>query len=73
RTHLAGGDATGAKRAAEQAFARAPDDPRAHALHGQILLRYGSRAKAKAAYERALALAAGTPDEGKYRDALRRL
>ncbi|MBK8261654.1 MAG: tetratricopeptide repeat protein [Nannocystis sp.] len=73
RTYLATNQASDAKRAIEAALGRAPDDPRLHAQHAQILLRYGSRPKAKAAYERALELTTDPAEQARYREALRRL
>jgi tetratricopeptide (TPR) repeat protein len=70
---LAAGLTAEARASAEKAIDLDDDSARAHELRGHALLRFGLKDDAKQAYERALALASGTPDEAEYRENLRRL
>ncbi len=73
RTELTAGEAAAARDSAKRALELDGDNPRAHEIHGHALLRFGLKDKAKAAYERALALVEGTPRESEYRANFKRL
>lgn len=73
QTELNGGETAAARESAEKAIALDPDNPRAHEIHGHALLRFGNKDKAKAAYERAVELVEGTPQEAEYRANFKRL
>lgn len=73
RTELGAGEAQDARRSIERALALAPQSPRVLAMAAQIHLRFGQKAKAREAYERALELAGDTVDAAHYREALRKL
>lgn len=73
QTELATGDAAAARESADRAIDLDKDNPRAHAILGHALLRFGYKDRAREVYERALELVEGTPDEKDYRDNLRRL
>lgn len=72
-TELLASNAAAARSSAEQAIELNPDHPRAHAILGDTLLRFGYKDKAAEAYHRAIELAEGQPDEKDYRDKLKRL
>jgi tetratricopeptide (TPR) repeat protein len=73
RTELRANRSADAQRSVERALDLDDDNPRAHEIHGRCLMRFGFRDRARAAYERALELAEGTPEEQAYRANLRRL
>ncbi|MBL4686505.1 MAG: tetratricopeptide repeat protein, partial [Nannocystaceae bacterium] len=73
RAQLAAGEAGDACKSADKAVALDAEDPQAHEVRGDCLLRFGSRDKAKASYERAVSLAKGTSAEAGFRKHLRRL
>jgi tetratricopeptide (TPR) repeat protein len=72
-TELGANEAGRARISSDKAIELEPDLPRAHEIRGHCLLRFGQKAKARAAYERAIELAAGTRAEKDYRENLRRL
>jgi predicted Zn-dependent protease len=73
QTELGVSDASSARGSAERAIDLDKDNPRAHAILGHALLRFGYKDLARESYERAIELVAGTSDEKEYRDNLRRL
>lgn len=73
RAHLGAKETAEARAAIETAIEVDPDSPRAHEWHGHILLRFGLRDEARAAYQKALDLVAGTPEEADYRKNVERL
>lgn len=73
QTELAVGDAAAARESAERAIDLDKSNPRAHAILGHALLRFGYKDRARESYEQAIELVTGTPDEKEYRDNLRRL
>ncbi len=73
RAHLGAKDTAEARAAIEKAIEVEPDSPAAHEWHGHILLRFGLRDEARAAYQKAVDLVAGTPEEADYRKNLERL
>lgn len=70
---LGANEAASARASVDKAIALDPEDPRAHEIRGHCLLRFGQKEKARAAYERAIALAKGTRAEKAYRENLDRL
>ncbi len=72
RTELSLNEASDAKRSIDKATSLAPDNPRVHAMRGQILLRFGARKRAIPAFERALELAGDHPDADRWRKLLRK-
>ena len=73
QTELSIGEAGSARESAERAIDLDKDNPRAHAILGHALLRFGHKDRARESYERAIELAVGTSEEKDYRDNLRRL
>ena len=73
QVELGANHALEARSSAERAVELDPNAPNAHAVLGHTLLRYGHRERARQAYERAVALARGTPLEAKMRENLARL
>jgi predicted Zn-dependent protease len=73
QTELAVSEAAAARESAERAIDLDKDNPRAHAILGHALLRFGYKDRARESYERAIELVVGTSDEKEYRDNLRRL
>ena len=72
RTELAANEASSARSSAEKALELDPDNPRAHEIHGHCRLRFGDKAGARKAYERAIELA-DDADKAAYRANLKRL
>lgn len=70
---LGANEAASARASVDKAIALDPENPRAHEIRGHCLLRFGQKEKARAAYERAIALAKGTRAEKAYRENLDRL
>lgn len=70
---LGANEAAAARASVDKAIALDPENPRAHEIRGHCLLRFGQKEKARAAYERAIALAKGTRAEKAYRENLDRL
>jgi tetratricopeptide (TPR) repeat protein len=62
-----------AKASAEKAVELDEDNPRAHEILGQMWVRFGHEDRAKEAFEKALELGKGTPQEAAYRDNLKDL
>lgn len=62
-----------ALESAEKAAELDPDDPEAHALIGNVWLRFGKKDNAREAYQKAVDLTEGTSLEATYRENLRRL
>ncbi|MEM6296331.1 MAG: hypothetical protein AAGA54_33985 [Myxococcota bacterium] len=73
RTELAANEAANARESAAKAIALDPENPRGHEIRGHCLLRFGDKKGAREAYETAIDLARGTPQEGSYRANLKRL
>jgi len=73
RTELSAGDTKDARGSAQKAVALDGNNPEAHEAEGNVLLRLGQRDAARKAYDRAIALAAGTPAEAGFRANLSRL
>lgn len=72
-TELGASRSDAARTSAERALELDDADARAHELHGHALLRFGYKDRAREAYERAVELAQGTPEEKEYRASLARL
>ncbi len=66
-------EAAAARTSVDKALELEPDNPRAHELRGHCSLRFGQKEQARAAYERAIELTAGTRAQQHHRDNLRRL
>jgi tetratricopeptide (TPR) repeat protein len=73
RAELAARKTKEALESAEKALELDDEDAAAHGLMGDVVMRFGQKDRAKAAYERAVELAAGSGDEGEYKDRLRKL
>jgi Tfp pilus assembly protein PilF len=73
RSELFGGEPISARSSAEKAVELNPKNPRAQAVLGDALMRFGQKAEAEAAYQKAVDLAAGTDAEKTYKDKLKRL
>jgi len=73
RIELAAGETASARASAERAVGLAPDNAEAHAILASCLVRYGQKQRAREAYARAIALAAGTEAAEDYRESLARL
>ncbi len=73
KTELGAGEAQAARESAQRAIELDPQSPRAHEIHGHALLRFGYKDKARAAYDKAVELAKGTPQEKDYRANFKRL
>jgi Flp pilus assembly protein TadD len=72
-TELRANKSAEALQSAERALDLDDANPRAHELHGHCLLRFGYKDRARKAYERAIDLAKGTPQEESFRENLGRL
>lgn len=72
-TELTANRSDAARASAERALDLDDKDARAHELHGHALLRFGYKDRAREAYEKAVELAQGTPEEKEYRASLARL
>jgi len=72
-TELRANKSAEALQSAERALDLDDTNPRAHELHGHCLLRFGYKDRARRAYERAIDLAKGTPQEELFRENLTRL
>jgi tetratricopeptide (TPR) repeat protein len=73
RAELAANEPIAARSSARKAVERNPDNPRAQAVLGDALMRFGMKDEAEAAYRKAVELAAGTDAEKTYQDKLKRL
>ncbi len=73
RAELAANEAADARTSADKAIALDPQNPRGHEIRGHCLLRFGDKKRARESYDKAIALAKGTPDEAAYQANLKRL
>jgi tetratricopeptide (TPR) repeat protein len=72
RTELAANEASDARTSAKKALELDPDNPGAHEIHGHTLLRFGDKAGAKKAYNKAIELAEDS-EKAAFRENLGRL